>query len=54
MGIALRLKQFLDEHSVPHAREHHNPKVTSLATARACSFASDDLAKGVLARCMEG
>lgn len=54
MGIALTLKQYLDASQIPYALETHKPTKTSLATAHACDIASEDLAKGVLARCKDG
>ena len=54
MGIALTLKQYLDEHHVVYALEIHKRTATSLATVHASAIAPDDLAKGVIARCRDG
>lgn len=54
MGIALTVKQYLDEHHVPYALEGHKRTATSLATAHVCAIAPEDLANGVLARCSDG
>ena len=54
MGIALTLKQYLDEQHVPYVLESHKPTKTSLATAHASAVESQDVAKGVLTRCRDG
>jgi len=54
MGIALTLKQYLDDRHIHYELEQHEPTTTSLATARASSIPPDAIAKGVLARCRDG
>lgn len=53
MGIAMTMREYLEDNYIPYEVMRHKKTACSSMTARAAHISGDDLAKGVVLRCDE-